>query len=285
MLRNRIKLQRDYIMKNRVYHEYVPADHTFVICAYKESKYLEEMIISLLNQTVKSNIIIATSTPNNYIENLAHKYSLEVFINRGESSIADDWNYGYTSAKTPIVTIAHQDDIYDEDYCEKILEVINQAQMPLIAFSDYGEIRRGEKVLRNKLLLIKRMLLFPLRFKHLHKSKFIRRRILSFGSAICCPSVTYIKPNLPDKVFQRGYLSDVDWQAWEKLSRLRGEFVYYSKPLMYHRIHIDSATTEIIANRNRSKEDFEMLCKFWPKSVAYLLESIYCKGEKSNNLD
>ena len=37
-------------------------NHTFVICAYKESKYLEECIKSLINQTVKSNIIMTTST-------------------------------------------------------------------------------------------------------------------------------------------------------------------------------------------------------------------------------
>ena len=41
------------------------AKHTFVICAYKESAYLEECILSLKQQTVKSNIIMITSTPNN----------------------------------------------------------------------------------------------------------------------------------------------------------------------------------------------------------------------------
>lgn len=44
--------------------------HEFVICAYKESKYLEDCIISLKKQKKKSNIKLATSTPNNYIENL-----------------------------------------------------------------------------------------------------------------------------------------------------------------------------------------------------------------------
>ena len=43
-------------------------DHTFAICAYKESPYLEECIKSLKNQTIKSNILIATSTPTDYIK-------------------------------------------------------------------------------------------------------------------------------------------------------------------------------------------------------------------------
>ena len=41
--------------------------HTFVICAYKESSYLEECIVSLEKQTVKSNILMVTSTPNAFI--------------------------------------------------------------------------------------------------------------------------------------------------------------------------------------------------------------------------
>ena len=35
----------------------------FAVCAYKESPYLESCIKSLVNQKVKSNIIVCTSTP------------------------------------------------------------------------------------------------------------------------------------------------------------------------------------------------------------------------------
>ena len=50
--------------------------HTFVVLAYKESSYLEECIKSVLNQKYPSKVVIATSTPNQYIENIADKYSL-----------------------------------------------------------------------------------------------------------------------------------------------------------------------------------------------------------------
>ena len=42
-------------------------NHTFAISAYKESEYLEECIKSVLDQELKSKIIITTSTPNDYI--------------------------------------------------------------------------------------------------------------------------------------------------------------------------------------------------------------------------
>ena len=61
--------------------EHVNTNHTFAICAYKESPYLEECITSLMEQTVKSEIFIATSTPNKYIDNIAAKYNLKVYVN------------------------------------------------------------------------------------------------------------------------------------------------------------------------------------------------------------
>ena len=53
-------------------------NHTFIVTAYKESKYLEECIKSLVNQTIKSNIIMSTSTPNEYINSLAKKYDIKL---------------------------------------------------------------------------------------------------------------------------------------------------------------------------------------------------------------
>ena len=85
--------------------------HTFAVCAYKESEYLEECIESLINQTVKSDIVVATHTPNDYIKNICDKYNLELFINEGEAGITQDWNYAVSVCKTKYVTIAHQDDL------------------------------------------------------------------------------------------------------------------------------------------------------------------------------
>ena len=48
--------------------------HTFVVLAYKESRYLETCIQSVLNQEFKSNVVIATSTRNAFIEQL-EKYT------------------------------------------------------------------------------------------------------------------------------------------------------------------------------------------------------------------
>lgn len=265
-------------------NKYTSSDFEFVICAYKRSPYLEECINSLQNQKVKVKIALVTSTPNEYIESLVKKYQLAYYINTGKSGISEDWNFSLSVSDKRVVTIAHQDDIYEPDYVKEILKNINKHDNTLIAFTNYGELRNGIRITDNTLLHTKRLMLLLLRNRNLQKVRFVRRRILSFGSAICCPSVTFIKENLPNNIFRSGYRSNVDWQAWEMISNMKGAFVYCNDILMYHRIHKESATTAIIADNDRTKEDYEMFCKFWPKWAAKILEYFYKKSENSNSL-
>ncbi len=103
-------------------------NHTFVVCAYKKSPFLEECIKSLLNQNIKSNIIMTTSTPNEYIEGLSQKYDIPLFINKGETGIGQDWNFGISNTKTDYVTVAHQDDVYNPNYLEEIVKFLNKGK-------------------------------------------------------------------------------------------------------------------------------------------------------------
>lgn len=265
--------------------KYTNEDHTFVICAYKNSEYLEECILSLKKQTISSSIIMVTSTPNDFIDILAEKYSIPVYINEGKTGITYDWNFGYNKAQTDLITIAHQDDIYAENYTESLLKMVNQAVRPLIFFSDYAEIRHNRIITDNRLLKVKRFMLKPLEISFCFKSKFIRRRILSLGSPICCPSVTYVRPHLPNPVFQEGFRSNEDWQAWEIISKCQGEFLYCKNRLTYHRIHADSETTNIIGDNARTHEDYVMYRKFWPDFIAKFLVKLYSTSEKSNQLE
>ena len=259
-------------------------EHTFAICAYKESEFLEECILSLKNQTRKTNIIMVTSTPNDYIENLAQKYQIPMYINRGESGITQDWNFAYEQANTDYITIAHQDDIYDSHYVEKLFEYMEKAKKPLMFFTDYYEIREGKKVKNNTLLKIKRIMLTPLKVRIFWNSKFVRRRILSLGSPICCPSVTYVKDNLMNPVFLNHFRTNEDWETWERISRLKGAFVYCDMPLTFHRIHAGSETSAAIAETGRSEEDYVMYRKFWPSWIARILVKLYGTSEKSNSV-
>ena len=268
--------------------------HTFVICAYKESPYIEECIHSLKNQTVTSRIMLATSTPSEYLEHLCKQYDIPYHVREGQSNISLDWNYALSVADTEYVTIAHQDDVYESDYVERILQTIQdrerQGQQPLILFSDYQELIDGKKYYDRTNLKIKRILLIPLRNKNGQGRIWRKRWVLRFGNAICCPAVTYHVPVIREymsrdhrqQLFQKHFRSNVDWETWEWLSKKDGSFCYIQKSLMAHRIHADSETTATIEDHQRSGEDYEMFAKFWPKWIARLLTGAYKESEKGN---
>ena len=264
---------------------YTGEHHTFVVCAYKESPYLKKCIRSLLKQSVKSSILIATSTPNAYIEKIAEEYNIPLYVNEAEPGIASDWNFAYSKADTELITIAHQDDIYDENYLSSILDAVNKVKNPILVHTAYYEIRNNERVYSNRLLKIKKLMLMPLIPRFTWNSIFLRRRSLSLGCAICCPSVTYVRKRLPDEPFEVGCKADLDWQAWEKYSKLKGAFCYVSKPVMGHRVHEGSETSNVIGEGDgRTPEDYAMYRKFWPKFIADRLIKFYAKGQSSNEL-
>ena len=259
--------------------------HTFVVLAYKESIYLENCIKSVLNQRLNSEVIIATSTPNDYIKEMANKYNLELKINNeGSKGIGYDFDFALRCGETNLVTVAHQDDEYDYNYSYNVVKKYNKRKDAIIIFSDYYEIRNGQKVSKNLNLTIKRLLLSLIKIESLSNFKFIKRSCLAFGDAICCPAVTFVKNNIPFKdIFSTNMKLDIDWYAWERLSLLKGRFLYINDLLMGHRIHKDSETTNGISNNIRTKEDYIMYCKFWPRFIAKIITTLYKKSEKSNN--
>ncbi len=258
--------------------------HTFVVLAYKESPYLETCLKSVLNQTANSNVIMATTTKNKFIETLANKYNLELFAGK-HTNIGGDFDFALSCSKTKLTTIAHQDDIYEPTYAEKVIKAYKKRPNSSIIFTDYFELRNEQKVYSNTNLKIKRFLLSPLKFSNITPPRWAKRFALKFGCAICCPAVTFVKTNCPQKIFTSDFKCNVDWSAWEKLSHNKHPFTFVSEPLMGHRISEASTTTEIINAGIRTKEDYEIFCRFWPTPIAKALTKFYQKSEKSNDLN
>lgn len=258
-------------------------NHTFVICAYKEIPYLEECVKSLKNQSIKSRIVIATSTPNDFIKNIAKKYDVELAINPEKKGHINDFGFAYNQAKTKYVTLCHQDDVYDEKFAEITIKKMDKEENPIIAFTDYYELRDEKIVKNNMLLLVKRLINFPLRiFK---KSKRVRLFTLSLGNAICAPTVTYNRELIDVPIKQSNLKSNIDWDTWIEFAKKKGSFIYIGIPLLKRRIHEESTTTEVIINNTKNKEDYEIFCRFWPNFIAKKLVKIYSKSEDSNKIE
>lgn len=257
--------------------------HTYVVLAYKESPYLEDCVKSVLNQKYASRVVIATSTPNDYIKNIASKYDIEVFArpekDRAQGA-ASDFNYALSVSKTKLATIVNHDEVYNYDYSFEIVRYYNKHKDTSIIFSRYYDMKDDEAIFKSLNFTIKNILLLPLGISS--KSVFIKRLCLRFGNPIGCPATTFVKGHYEQPVFATDLKASFDFWAWEKLSREKYAFGYIKKPLMAHRIHSESITSGALKDDVRIKEDIIVFSKMWPRFIAILISKVYKLSERSN---
>ena len=260
---------------------FTTADLTIVICAYKECEELERCIRSILKQTLKTKVIISTSTPNEYISGLAARYHLKVHVNP-EGGHVKDYNFALSQVSTKLGMIAHQDDLLHPQFVEESIRALNKASDPILSFTDYTEMH-NDIVDRHPsvLILIKRILVWPMRIPFLRRTVFAKRLGQSLGNPITHPTVICVMKHLPDPVFREAYHAVMDWDLWERLSRLPGEFVYVNRVLLCHRMSEDNTTAKLLETTNvRYEEEEKMLARFWPRRIAGLIMKAYAGSAK-----
>lgn len=250
-------------------------EHTFAICAYKESPYLEQCIRSLQNQSYPSKIILCTSTPNVYIENLANTYNIEIFIHKNSTGIASDWNFAYRNARTKWVTIAHQDDIYRKNYTKTLL--FYKAKYPDISvFSSSSiTIKKGRLMEWGKIEIIKKILRLPLVIPSLNHFTQVKLMGLRFGNPIICPSCAYNKDLCGEEIFSSDFSFVLDWETLIRLAKKKGRFIVYEKPLIFYRVHDGSETKAAILDQRRMKEEAILFHRLLPKKIANWVKKAY----------
>ncbi len=268
--------------------------HTFVICAYRESPYLESCVRSLLGQTVKTRILCVTSTPGPYISRIMERYGIPLIVREGKSDIQDDWNFALAQADSEFVTVAHQDDMYGRHYVEELWKAYERWPDMTLFTTDAVTVRQekagggpdsapgterpagsGRLVYFSGKNLIKRLLRLPLRLKALADREWVKMGALRFGNPVICPSCTYRKNYLPDPVFHSEYRYVLDWDCLRDLAKWPGRFICVEKPLMFYRVHDGAETKACIENHLRETEERQMYRHFWPEPVVSLLMRFY----------
>ena len=260
------------------------SNHSFAVVVYKDPPFLDQAVQSILNQTVKSQIYISTSTPNDHVRKIAEDNHIPLYINTGRAGITGDWEFALSCAPTPYVTVVDQDDIYAPNYAETMCSIFEKHPDTLIAFTDYREIDHTDRVRKlNKTMRIKYLLLWPFLFKKSLVSRTAKRIILKIGNPICSPSITYNIPAFGGPgIFDPYFTVALDWDAWIRMADMKGRFCYSRRPLHYHRIHSATQTTGGISNGRRYEEDLKIFGKLWPKPIAKILVGIYSKSYKTN---
>lgn len=259
--------------------------HSFVVLAYMESPYLEDCLKSLMAQSMQSEIVISTSTPNGYIARMAEKYNCAVRVNPEPAGIAYDWNFALRCVNSDYVTLVHQDDLYAENYWNAVRSIFIANEKLLIVFTGYQEFdERGVRKSGLNIRIKNFILGFFFRFGNVIRSNFWKSRLLSFGSPICCPSVTYNISMLKEFQFNPDFTIDLDWEAWLQMSAMMGGFGYEKESLMMHRIHVDSETSVGLSDNRRQVEDALIIRSLWPFPVSHLISWLYRASYSSNKV-
>ena len=237
-------------------------------------------------QTIQSEIIIATSTPSDYISGIAKKYGVEVFVTEYGKGVVQDNNFGLRQVKTKYATMTHQDDIYLPAYAETCVRAAEKFTDILICFTNYAEIIDGKDRPLTLMLKVKRCILsIFMPFKSHLSSKFWKLRLLSLGNPIALPTIMFNLENLPGFQFPvvlAHHVNTIDWQAWCNMAKMKGRFYYARKVLLKRRIHAESLSTTGLENNSRHIEDLNMFRKFWPDFIAKFLARVYASGYTSN---
>ena len=249
-------------------------EHCFVILAHKESEYLEPCVISIITQNLKTKALITTSTPCDFSKNIAKKYGIEYIVNdTGKQGVVNDFNFAYSIAESKLVTLAHQDDLYEPDYARCIIESSKLDSNAILYFTDCYDLINNKKIGSSIKSSIKKMLLFPFFLKKSISSRIIKKLMLYFGNPICCPSVTINKSLLPNFKFSNNFDLIYDWKAWIDLANERGSFIYLNRKLIQYRFHEVSVTSSQLNKLHL--EELKLLQTIWGNKLGNLICTMY----------
>lgn len=298
--------------------------HTFAVCAYGKSPYLEACLKSLENQqgmqraagtpgaelcaeerqapetsvaarhtarkpaavkpvkpveSAQSCIILCTSTPSTFLEEIAARHGIPLYVREGKSSLRDDWNFAVACARektgAQLVTIAHQDDIYHREYAAALQAAARRYPDLSVFCTRYRTIDGAGQLIEGKAEAVKRLLRLPLRLKFLANRRFVKRLPLRFGNGIGCPTCSYRLERCGLPLFQTDAQFVIDWDTLWRLAGREGRFVCIERPLLDYRVHAGAATMANIRNHNREREELDLFRRIWPAPVARLLMHFY----------
>jgi hypothetical protein len=253
------------------------AQHGFAVLAYRDSPFLESCVRSLVSQSSGSGVLISTSTPSPHIDRIAGRYGVPVIVSPGPSGIGPDWNFALRQGDWPMITLAHQDDLYDPEFARRSVEALSSSDAA-IAFTGHREISDDGAPSTTRVIRAKHLLTAMATGGRPRLGPMRRWALLAFGNPVACSSVTFHRERLGAFRFDEGLRSNLDWAAWWELHRRGLAFAFASEPLVLRRYNDLSATAGLLRNGTRLEEDRLMFRRIWPRPAAECLGAAYRLG-------
>lgn len=254
---------------------------SLVLLAHGDSAHFAEALRSLLEQSAVreglASVTVTTSTPGRRAREACRFAGVPYIVSaKRDLGIGADWNAGLAQAEADLVALCHQDDLYEPGFVQAMLAVFEQHPDVVMASSAYLEIDEHGRGRRSVVHRVKRALMWiSFRGRVAREAQRVRRCLLGIGNPVCCPSVVLNMAHLRGFRFSTTLHSNLDWDAWERISSGPGSLAYLDQPLVRHRVHRHSTTSALVAAQVRQREDAELLGRFWPASVAAAWLRIY----------
>jgi len=241
-----------------------------ILVTYNSSRYIEESISSVLNQTYKNfELIIIDDGSTDETVNIIKKFKdsrikYKYQDNQGPSKAR---NFGIKISKSKWICFLDADDYWYKDKLKVVSKFLSGSN--LIYHKLYKKIE-----FKKKNLHITQSKLQHLLFQKYIGSKIkipITQNLLIYGNTIPTSSVVIRKKILnKTRFFDEKLCIGEDYDLWLRLSLVTDKFIFISKNLGTYRIHVESAT--------KKRKDITKLVMNIEKKYYYMLndsEKIY----------
>jgi len=248
--------------------------HAFVVMAHGDSPFLDGCLRSLRAQSLPAKILLTTSTPSTFIEKTAGEHAVPITVNDHRGGIASDWNFALKATAVRRVTLAHQDDVYRPAFLERSLALLESSEA-VMCFTSYQEIDDDGRDTSSKISKVTHLLEWATLGRRTLIKPAQMRAFLSMGDPLPCSSVTFDRARLNGFEFSSDYDCNLDWDAWVRLIEEGRSCVRVPERLVGRRHNPLTATSRLIREGVRQREDLRMFRRLWPTPLAEVIAFAY----------
>ena len=225
-----------------------------IIPNYNHANYLDERILSVLNQTYQNfEVIILDDKSTDNSVDVINKYKdnpnvSQIVINEKNSGkIFSQWHKGFELAKGDIIWVAESDDYCDIHFLEKMVRAMSQRKDCVIAFCKIIAFNEDDV----------RWAMTPKKLKEgMYDGSSFITEFMSEGTTIVNVSGAIFKKSAVNSIKDdyTNYIGAGDRLFWTELAE-KGAVSFVDEPLCFFRLHSNNSTKRNYLNGTNQRED------------------------------
>lgn len=233
---------------------------TIAIPCHNGAAHLEPLLHSLLAQTRQDfELLLVDDESNDGSVALAQRVAgsrLHIAPAQPRAGLAANFARAAALATTPHFCLAHQDDVYEPEYLDRLLAALHGEPAAPFAHCSATAIDGDGNAITAAAERFKR----GLAQRAVDASPAQLYRLLWRGNFVCCPSVLF-RTDAFRAIggFDTRLSFALDWELWFRFARTGHRFVTTLEPLVRYRRHAANATSSATRSLRRFEEELQVL--------------------------